>query len=71
MWACASMPPGSTSLPLASISLAPAGEIAADSGDHAVLDADVGVELVDRRGNAAAADHAIECGLWHLTILHR
>ena len=58
---------GQHQLALASISLVPAREVAADGGDDAVLDADVGVELVDGRGDPAPADHAIELGLWHLT----
>jgi hypothetical protein len=47
----------------------PGGEIAADGRDGAVLDADIGVELVDGRADAAGADDAIERGLWHLAPL--
>ena len=58
--------------PAAGIDLGRAGgKVAADGGNHAVLDADIGVELVDSRGDPASADHAIECGLWHLAVLPR
>ena len=41
------------------------GQVAADGRDRPAADADVGVELVDRRADPASAHHAVVLGLRH------
>ncbi len=69
IWACASMPPGSTNL-APGVDLAGAGgQVAADGDDRPAADADVGVELVHRRADPASAHHAVVLGLRHGHLL--
>ena len=57
MCVCGSMPPGMTSLPVASMSLsASIVEVLADQGDRAAVDEDVGDVVVDGGNDAAVLD---------------
>ena len=68
MWQWLSTPPGSTSLPRASISRLALVEALGDRRDRRAADADVGLEGVGCGRDRAAADHEIE-GL-HRSLRH-
>ena len=63
------MPPGSTSRPLASISLVPAGRLRPMAAMTPSLMPMSASNSSTAGPDPACADHAIECGLWHLTYL--
>ena len=56
-----SMPPGSTSMPVASTISAAVAEIVAERRDAAVLDADIAGERVGRGRDRSAANDRVEC----------
>ena len=60
MWTWLSMPPGSTSSPVASISARRAFDAVGDRDDLAVANADIGAKLVAGRHDGAAANGEIE-----------
>ena len=62
IWQWLSMPPGRTSLPVASIVSAPPANIGGQLDDPAVAHADVAADGVGRRRHGAAFDDQIELG---------
>ena len=64
IWVWLSMPPGSTSLPVASISFAPAPRPPAQRHDLPADDADIAGEDVAGGGDGPVADDQVEFRAW-------
>ena len=69
IWAWLSTPPGSTSLPRASISRRAARQPAADGGDGLAGNGDIGLEHVARGRDASAANEQVVGGFGHGKLL--